>query len=1274
MAFLTSSHAHANALPVELMDALNQTYFLHLLLTDPGSVIPPGKSLLSMLVQANFVPGGNEAEGKGKAKDAHEDMVDRVKEVAHRAFWAEALEALSSPTPSVQIPRLKRLYLDLHEAVTPLFPPSHPVLVSLSAPLPPTSSPLLSTLALLKDIVKGMRQRCAPVRDAAVDALDMELIHPPEPTSSIPHVSETRTHSHSLSRNDSHDEHLVPSSSSSTSDVQPTPPPNPLASFVLAKIRAVLDLAEDMKRDLNTFVLGAMSEDQLRAVLLKDVRARERQLVSGIWGMGASGAEGKEVEVVRRAWGAWVDDGTVQFDARSATGDGGDGTADERRRKWVKRLIGALGADTPVHCHFPTEPSTVPETGSTAEELPSASTPPETNLLTEEAEPENVKVAELSALPPQLFFSQPGLVYIQNYVQAITIAAALRSLTRLPPPSAAGNASDFMHRVWTLLKGEIDTDRGRRADEGSTDGEGIKDGKNEEEWEHTKLVNLADEVVRARQGVLRASSGCSAVLAAEEEERLRAAVERTLRTSDPVFLLLRKRLLTALETRLVDAVVSRSGTRSTSPPAHGIPVRMQTGKDITAADRLRDERAGKRMRLMLPEEYHDEQRSLARSAAQESGTPAKSNGTMPGFEEPLLQDAVVDAVKRVLECLDWMRDVWTDMDFLAAQTLLSSDSSSSFHVMSAPDADTPATHHGYNPVLSFIIGLAIILVASILNAAGLNLTKLDHVRTKSIPKSAQKKDWQRPLWLLGILLYILSQLIGSTLALEYMRAEYVAPLGSTSLVFNFLFARFLVGTPVTKTDIYGTVVVILGVVGIVAFGSINSGLSAATDVAHITSLWRRSGWLTYFFAMSVALLFVLIFTYRLDYVLAQRTDLNGPASAAPQANFSGLPTSMGAAGSAGFAGRRRKNWLGKILGVFVMLKSAWDATIGWVTDRLEAWAAPKDDTQVAWTLGIGWACCGGGLAGGTLVFAKAIVKLLTGSLSKENPGNQFGHVAPIFTIVLLAITAVLQIICLNRGLKVYDSTLVVPVFYGVYTATGWLNSLIFNNEVEAYKSWALFLIFVSILVLIGGVVLLTHKKPEPVTAKIKSQSLPKRKRKAGPKGKGAGDASTSANGNGHLNGNGNGHLDDDEERTLGTAGSGENEVLWAVGNASDDDQEYDYEEEDDDVDNHLHPIHNKSTLEGAAPLTRRLSANVRSGAGGSASASDLRASNSEQQGLVADSSHDPFADGDDDEDEVGWSKRHADKEAAKEEMKRRRSMDPFRDETETELDDLGKLR
>lgn len=366
-----------------------------------------------------------------------------------------------------------------------------------------------------------------------------------------------------------------------------------------------------------------------------------------------------------------------------------------------------------------------------------------------------------------------------------------------------------------------------------------------------------------------------------------------------------------------------------------------------------------------------------------------------------------------------------------------------------------ASQHA-SPVVAFIIGFGIILLASVLNAAGLNLTKLDHVRTSSIPKAARRQDWLRPLWLLGMVLYVLSQLLGSTLALDYMRAEYVAPLGSASLIFNFLFARFLVGTPVTKTDIQGTIVVVLGVIGIVAFGNINSGLSSETDVEHLTALWRRGGWLVFFFCMSVALILVLIFTYSLDAVLAARSDIDSePLSGA---------TSLRMQGS-------RATFLAKV-------KLKWRLLMARIRERLEVWTAPQDDNRIAWVLGIGWGCCGGGLAGGCLVFAKATVKLLTGSLSHENPGNQFGHVAPIFTIVLLAVTAVLQIICLNRGLKAYDSTLVVPVFYGVYTATGFLDSLIFNNEVDSYKPWTLFLIFGSILLLISGVVLLTSKEPE----------------------------------------------------------------------------------------------------------------------------------------------------------------------------------------------------
>ncbi|KAI8975861.1 hypothetical protein BD414DRAFT_517344 [Trametes punicea] len=420
--------------------------------------------------------------------------------------------------------------------------------------------------------------------------------------------------------------------------------------------------------------------------------------------------------------------------------------------------------------------------------------------------------------------------------------------------------------------------------------------------------------------------------------------------------------------------------------------------------------------------------------------------------------------------------------------------------------DDPVPAHHASPVVAFIIGLAIVTLASILNAAGLNLTKLDHVRTSAVPKSARRREYLRPLWLLGMLLYI-------TLALEYMRAEYVAPLGSTSLIFNFLFAKFLVNTPVTRNDIYGTIIVIAGVIGIVAFGSINSGLGTETDARHLTYLWTRGNWLAYFFFMAFALIFLYIFTSQLDQVLTARGDLHAEPFADMRARTATFPPAT--------------TYIGKAL-------ASWRHAMLWTREKLELWTASHDDKRIAWTLGIGWACCGGGLAGGCLVFAKAGVKLISGAMSHENTGNQFGHASAIFTFILLAITAVCQIICLNKALAIYDSTLVVPVFYGVYTGLGY----IFNDEVDAYQPWTLFFIFVSMLVLVSGVVLLTYKKPDAKGASPSSAVPLSARGRRTPK-KGSPGASLG-----------------DEEEALHEAEDGEHdEAMWQLGEASDDENE-----------------------------------------------------------------------------------------------------------------------
>ncbi|KZO93096.1 hypothetical protein CALVIDRAFT_540349 [Calocera viscosa TUFC12733] len=371
----------------------------------------------------------------------------------------------------------------------------------------------------------------------------------------------------------------------------------------------------------------------------------------------------------------------------------------------------------------------------------------------------------------------------------------------------------------------------------------------------------------------------------------------------------------------------------------------------------------------------------------------------------------------------------------------------------SPIPDVPGPGGQLNPAVSFIIGALIILAASAMNAAGLNITKMDHVRTAATPKHARRSQFLRPLWVLGMSLYILSQLLGSTLALQYLRAEYVAPLGATSLIFNFLFASWLVGTPVTKTDIRGTVTVIIGVIGIVVFGSIHSPeLSNTIDLPRLKYLWSRAAWWGYFLLMSLGTLFTYAWSSMLESALHARDELELPSHAPPPA-----PPRASSQGPLRFlsliwqkVGELRRNLQGKV----------------------ERVVDASDDKFLSWVLAMGWSCCGGALAGGTLVFAKACVNLLAVG------GSAFLSPAALLTLLLLILTAVSQIVCLNRGLEAWDSTLVVPVFYGIYTCSGFLDSLIFYNEVPYYQFWVLSAIFLSILVLIAGVILLSTKKPE----------------------------------------------------------------------------------------------------------------------------------------------------------------------------------------------------
>ncbi|KAK7687145.1 hypothetical protein QCA50_009648 [Cerrena zonata] len=518
---------YTTLLPAELVETLNQTWLLHQLATDPEAILPPGKSLLSVAID----PEAHASEDPTAA------LRSQVEDMVHKVFWDEALESLSNPAPAVEMPRLKKLYDDLHVAIADLLPPGHPVLITLSSPLSPTSAPLRSAIGHLRETLAALRERCAPSRDAVIDTLLARL-------------------------ND--------------------PIPSNLPQLIVETVRDTLKFAEQMKKDLSQFVLGTMGEKQLHKWIVANTTVRERELIHSLWGE----------DKIRALWKEWM----AKLNSSTIT----TSRTPSYHQKWRVRLMQALGTPVGVSCKLPTQTGEIQPSGEIRSvddsSAPSQSAPP-------------------NSLPPPLFFVTPSLLMIQNYLQGLVIAASLRSLVRLPASTESTDpSSSFTRRVWILLKAEIENQPGTS---------------------DTKLIHLADEIVQARRSV-------GGTVEEEEEKRLRAAVDRTLRDSDPVFMLLTKRLVNAMAERLLEPPEPK-----VAPSAAGI--HMQTGR----GDAHRKNGTAGNMWLnpvQMGNGIHD-----AREKRVEKPLIVK------GFEEAALVDGVTEVMGKLRVLVEWTDDVWGEV-------------------------------------------------------------------------------------------------------------------------------------------------------------------------------------------------------------------------------------------------------------------------------------------------------------------------------------------------------------------------------------------------------------------------------------------------------------------------------------------------------------------------------------------------------------------------------------------------------------------------------------
>ncbi|CAI5735744.1 unnamed protein product [Peronospora destructor] len=110
------------------------------------------------------------------------------------------------------------------------------------------------------------------------------------------------------------------------------------------------------------------------------------------------------------------------------------------------------------------------------------------------------------------------------------------------------------------------------------------------------------------------------------------------------------------------------------------------------------------------------------------------------------------------------------------------------------------------------IGLGIVIASAVLSNLGVNVQKLSHVREEEKPVFERQTYYTRPLWLIGLILVALGA-IGDFEALGFAPQALVAAVGGGFTVLaNVFFAHLWLGQILTKTDVLGTLLIILGVV------------------------------------------------------------------------------------------------------------------------------------------------------------------------------------------------------------------------------------------------------------------------------------------------------------------------------------------------------------------------------------------------------------------------------------------------------------------------------
>jgi len=175
------------------------------------------------------------------------------------------------------------------------------------------------------------------------------------------------------------------------------------------------------------------------------------------------------------------------------------------------------------------------------------------------------------------------------------------------------------------------------------------------------------------------------------------------------------------------------------------------------------------------------------------------------------------------------------------------------------------------------LGVSTAIISSLVQSLGLTLQRKSHVAEESRPPHQRRRPFRRGLWRLGLIIFLASNILGSTVQITTLPLVILAPLQASGLIFNAVFASLILHEGFTKLSLLGTVLVSVGAGLIAGFGALEEPSHNLEELLNLFSRTPFLIWICIQFGVVAVILVVsrlLLISIRRKSALMDNAGLN----------------------------------------------------------------------------------------------------------------------------------------------------------------------------------------------------------------------------------------------------------------------------------------------------------------------------------------------------------------------------------------------------------------